>query len=434
MGKRTDPEFIKAIENIDFIVLTGTWSAPEIDINISGYNIYASHRPKKDAASRPSGGVAVYCKDIYNSKVECMLQNEVCVILKLNKSILGTDIDIMLTGIYISPPSPGCHKNNIDPYVILNKAITKLCDDLNYIPYFIFAGDTNSRVGTEQDYAHVDYDLSCFIDLIDEAGVDTCTKRFSKDIVITPYGRQLLELCISLKIRLLNGRCGVDQGVGEYTVHSPGGMGSVVDYFITSEAILQNIVYFEVCKPSILSDHCQLICSYQVRNSETSVVTQPQQAQGDKGLKRINWSQINVNKWNLEMVQVVESISVCVNSNKSVEDKVLEISNALYSTASNCRIDSIGTEYVDECVLAAYMFDECKRIYKLFSDISNTHKLPQYKTQHVRAELVRRRHVFHKHSVKCKRDYVNGLTEKLTGRYADFQRFKILFSIEEVYI
>ena len=53
-----------------------------------------------------------------------MLQNEVCVILKLNKSILGTDIDIMLTGIYISPPSPSCHNNNIDPYVILNKSIT----------------------------------------------------------------------------------------------------------------------------------------------------------------------------------------------------------------------------------------------------------------------------------------------------------------------
>ena len=179
--------------------------------------------------------------------------------IKVNKSILVTDIDIMLTGIYISPCSPGCHKNNIDPYVILNKSITKLCDDLN-------------QIGTKQDYAPVDYDLSCFIDLIDEADVDICTNWFSKDIVITPYGRQLLELCISqscVKIRLLNGRCGVDQGVGEYTVHSPGGMGSVVDYFITSEAILHNIVYFEVCKPGVLSDHCQLICSCQVLNSET---------------------------------------------------------------------------------------------------------------------------------------------------------------------
>ena len=83
--KGTDPDFIEAIENIDFILLSETWSAPKIDINISGYKVYASHRPKKDAASRPSGGVVVYCKDIYNSKVECMLQNEVCVILKLTR-------------------------------------------------------------------------------------------------------------------------------------------------------------------------------------------------------------------------------------------------------------------------------------------------------------------------------------------------------------
>ena len=83
-----------------------------------------------------------------------------------------------------------------------------------------------------------------------------------------------------------------------------------------------------------------------------------------------------------------------------------EISNALYITASNCKIDSIGTDYVDECVLPAYMCDECKRLRKLFSDVSNMHKLPQYKTQHVPAELVHRRHIFHKHSEKCKRDVI----------------------------
>ena len=54
--------FIKPIENIDFIVLTETWSTPEIDINMSGYKVSSSHRPKKDAASKPSGDVAVYCK------------------------------------------------------------------------------------------------------------------------------------------------------------------------------------------------------------------------------------------------------------------------------------------------------------------------------------------------------------------------------------
>ena len=47
------------------------------------------------------------------------------------------------------------------------------------------------------------------------------------------------------------------------------------------------------------------------------------------------------------MFQVVESINISVNSNKSVDDKVSEISNALYSSASNCKIDSVRTELMN---------------------------------------------------------------------------------------
>ena len=67
------------------------------------------------------------------------------------------------------------------------------------------------------------------------------------------------ELCIHTGLRILNGRISGDF-MGEFTCFTPNG-NSVVDYFISSESLIKNILFFKVNKflgHCELSDHCQI--------------------------------------------------------------------------------------------------------------------------------------------------------------------------------
>ena len=67
-----------------------------------------------------------------------------------------------------------------------------------------------------------------------EYNVDVPLVRKSKDDTINSYGKELLELCISCEVRIINGRVGSDGGKGDFTCHTPRG-NSTVDYSGTSE-------------------------------------------------------------------------------------------------------------------------------------------------------------------------------------------------------
>ena len=84
-------------------------------------------------------------------------------------------------------------------------------------------------------------------------------------------GKQLLEMCKSLDLRILNGR---SKGVslGQITFYGNQGS-STVDYIVVSHEILYLFETLAVRQPSPLSDHCQLITSIRVdstllRNNE----------------------------------------------------------------------------------------------------------------------------------------------------------------------
>ena len=69
-----------------------------------------------------------------------------------------------------------------------------------------------------------------------------CTQRFNMDRVSNNNGRRLVELCRSLDMHIVNGRCGSDQGVGNFTFADK----STIDYVIVSPEIFPNIVSFDI--------------------------------------------------------------------------------------------------------------------------------------------------------------------------------------------
>ena len=61
----------------------------------------------------------------------------------------------------------------------------------------------------------------------------------SKDLVVNSYGQLLLDLCVSLKVRIVNGRRGKDERVGEYTCFTDRGQ-NVMDYLTVSTALFND--------------------------------------------------------------------------------------------------------------------------------------------------------------------------------------------------
>ena len=51
--------------------------------------------------------------------------------------------------------------------------------------------------------------------LPDDYVMDDAIERNSQDKTVNDYGKILLDFCISTGLRIVNGRCGTDKGIGK---------------------------------------------------------------------------------------------------------------------------------------------------------------------------------------------------------------------------
>jgi hypothetical protein len=116
------------------------------------------------------------------------------------------------------------------------------------------AGDLNARTSNNSDF--IIQDSGKHLPLSNTYTSDlTPVGRMSQDTTLNSKGKQLLALCVSSALRLLNGDI-----LGTCTCHQP--LGSiVVDYIAVSEDLVPLFTYFNVhdFHPD-LSDHCQISC------------------------------------------------------------------------------------------------------------------------------------------------------------------------------
>ena len=101
--------------------------------------------------------------------------------------------------------------------------------------YIIIRGDFNSTTGTLNDYVNESENDSNYIYLPQEYDFDKFTKnRNNQGIHTNLYGEKLINITISTKMRILNGRTLGDY-IGKYTYIGHNGV-SVVDYVLASAA------------------------------------------------------------------------------------------------------------------------------------------------------------------------------------------------------
>jgi exonuclease III len=174
--------------------------------------------------------------------------------VKLEKNHFGFSEDIYICCVYY-PPSCSAYTQSLK-HDILD------CFEKDIIKYqklgkILLCGDFNARISNTPDYIlddsnqyipiHSDY-------LIDKA----LLQRKYQDQILDARGKDLLDLCISNQLRVLNGRVLGDM-FGSYTCHTPNGS-STVDYVFVSESILDQILYFRISNfiPTLSDTHCKL--------------------------------------------------------------------------------------------------------------------------------------------------------------------------------
>ena len=152
-----------------------------------------------------------------------------------------------------SPPADSPYIRALDlDFDVLEKEII----DFSRQGQIILAGDLNARTVACQILLHKIMTIT-FPFLMITTQTEKISHRRSKDDTLTSRGRQLNKLCLQMGWRILNGRFFGDS-LGQFTSYQYNGS-SVIDYFIVSESLLDNISFFKVhIFNGLMSDHCKI--------------------------------------------------------------------------------------------------------------------------------------------------------------------------------
>ena len=255
-NKFTDPDFIEKISQNDIFCLQETHCDLENCLNLPDFSRPVHLIRSKTKNGKRYGGLSVYIRNKIRKGVNFLEHSTNDFIwIKLEKSFFGFPDNIFICFIYDPPENSSFTKKlNYDILELVENDIVKYSEKGK----IILAGDLNGRISSENDYISLDSDkhIPMFESYVCDSNL---VPRKSQDNILNTRGRQILNLCISASLRILNGRTFGDL-FGSYTCFQPLGS-SVVDYFIASEEILPYFTYFQVNTflPD-LSDHCQISC------------------------------------------------------------------------------------------------------------------------------------------------------------------------------
>ena len=102
----------------------------------------------------------------------------------------------------------------------------------------IIMGDTNARVGEENDFVENNY-LNAPDDYLPtpydfEVDINVKKRKTLDNKELSGHHKQLLDFCKATGFKILNGRIGDDGKIGNFTCHTAAGS-SIVDYCLTRE-------------------------------------------------------------------------------------------------------------------------------------------------------------------------------------------------------
>lgn len=251
--KLNDNRIFESLSSHDLICLVETHMSPNDVVDLPGYDLFHNIRPKSANAARNYGGISIGIKSTIRKGIN-LLPNTSSEFswFKLSKNYFKTKKDIYLAVVYITcgnPASDDIKNENI--FNLLEEDIAKFSN----LGECLIMGDFNAKTSNLPDYVE-DTELDDFPDYICD---EPLPRNNCDPHDIDNRGRQLLSLCKSAGVRILNGRTLGDY-FGNYTCYSHSGSPSVIDYVLSSVNLRNNIDYIYVNDPGEHSIHCMISC------------------------------------------------------------------------------------------------------------------------------------------------------------------------------
>lgn len=226
----------------DFILLTETWANDTEYVDIPGFNYFSSNRVRNPRARRDSGGIAFYYAKEHSKGVSV---HEDLMWVKLSKEYFNLEKDLCIALFYAIPPrSTRRNYIEVDYFQLLVNDIAEFKQRGYEV---LVTGDLNARTSVNPDFVENDDD-NMFVPLPDDyvpdydVSNDFPHKRASEDVGdVNENVYRLLDACKETGLRIVNGRSGVDTGVGKYTCHIQQGS-SLVDYLLSDASFFSNIL------------------------------------------------------------------------------------------------------------------------------------------------------------------------------------------------
>ena len=269
---------------------------------------------------------------------------------------------------YISPKSSG--RFQLDDVSKLDKLHNDVMK-FNRKGRVMILGDihVNCRTGTEDDFIDIqpaeqfvvvpdDDDIH-----ISDVIVNNCVNkhRMSEDKIVNENGKQLLNMCKTDNLFIVNGRIGSDPKC-DFNCHTARGQSVVhVDYFIVDGLLLRNISVFSVNKLTPLSDHCSIIinmrldaCATQKTESNSKVRTYYKWKEADKMIYN---EAINSVEYQVQLSDIKNNLST---SDTDINDTVQIIKQVILEAATPSKTTTSIGKFNAKLQASPWYDSECK--------------------------------------------------------------------------
>ena len=400
-NKLTDSTFLKEIENDDIVCLVETHSNDVDDqLSIPGLKrVKVKNRPSNSTKSS-GGGLACFAREkISNSIIPINNNNADTLWIKLKKDIFDKKQDIYIGTVYLKP-----YKNNADN----SKKILELFEEIFSFQEkgeVIVQGDFNARTNVDDDTITIDKFDDDFM-IPTENVPQNIHSRNSEDKVTADHrGKELLELCKSLGLLILNGRK-VGDLFGKYTSIQWNGC-SVVDYVLASNSIYSSISYFKVGNfIPWLSDHCAL------RFSLDSCVEYEKAEEKKPGTKfeKLFWGEDSPEKFTSILRTHEQEIEMILNSPETHGKEIVDkFQNLMKNVVQEGNFKKKSKKPSDD---APWFDEECRKSRAEISSIGKS--LQNYPNDlEIRKSLNERKRIFRKLTRDKKRSYEKNIFDNM---------------------
>lgn len=366
--KSRNPDFITEISDTDIVVLQETWNRGHDPTGCpANYRelIVPSTKLAGIKQGRDSGGMLIWYKSELTHCIKLIKTGAFFIWLEINKELTLTQKNVFLCAAYIPPIESPYFKEDM---------FSTLEDEINHFQargHIVVCGDFNARTGQEPDTLSTQGDKH----LPGGSNISSpiCPPRNNHDHTTNKHGPQLLQLCRSLGLYIVNGRVRGDS-YGRYTYSSSLGS-STVDYFIT-DLSLESIRAFTVSPLTPLSDHSKTTIYLNRSTPKQKVLTSNKLHTAKKGYK---WKEgsaeafqnsIRQQKVQARLDQFLEK-QFQYNSN-GVNKAVESLNNIFDLTASLSKLKASNRKTRKNNNIHDKWYDnDCKNLRRQLRDLSN---------------------------------------------------------------